>query len=119
MALHFKKRPKLKYRNEPTEIDGHKFASKKEGARYAVLKLREQMGEIKGLKLQPKYWFPIYGVELEYQSKRRVVYIADFSYWNMKKQALIVEDVKGVQTPMFKLKWALMKACHDIEVKIT
>jgi len=113
-------RMKRKYKNIPVEIDGHKFPSKKEGARYAVLKLRLHLGEISGLILQPKFTFMGSHGLITYKSGRVVTYIADFSYWeNGEPLEHVVEDAKGFQTPAFKLKWALMKACNGIEVKIT
>jgi hypothetical protein len=39
-----------KYRAQPVVIDGIRFASKKEGARYLELKLLERAGKIKNEK---------------------------------------------------------------------
>ena len=126
-----------KYRNKPTVVDGIRFDSLKESRRYQELKLLEKAGEILDLELQPRFKFPIWnglvGSEFEnlrYPSGREVVYVADFEYREKTKfnhPALnrefkftrIVEDCKGFPTPVFKLKAALMKAVHGIEVKIT
>ena len=80
-----------KYRNKPVYIDGIRFASKAEGRRYVELKLLQQSGKICHLILQPKFKFPM-GFK----------YIADFHYHEKGKD--IVEDVKGMETDVFKLK---------------
>lgn len=99
-----------KYHAVQTEVDGIKFASKKEAKRYGELKLMEKAGVISGLTLQPVYKFPA----LEYPEK----YVADFEYQENGK--LVVEDVKGLKKSaaytIFKIKKALMKHFHGIEV---
>ena len=85
-------RPYNKYHNHPTIISGIRFSSKREAARYQVLKLLERHKEIKNLKLQPIFKFPT-----------GFSYRADFSYFDNKGK-FIVEDVKGIQTDVFKLK---------------
>lgn len=44
-----------KYKNIKVMVDGIKFDSKAEARRYAELKLMEDTGHIKELKLQPKF----------------------------------------------------------------
>lgn len=99
-----------KYHAKKCEIDGIKFASKMEGARYVELKLLEQAGEIKDLKLQVSYPIIVNGYKI-------CKYIADFVYKENGK--IIVEDKKGVLTPAFRLKQKLMRAVHNIEIRIT
>lgn len=99
-----------KYGNIKTTIDGITFDSKAEARRYQELKLLEKAGEINTLKLQP-----IFPLVVNNQSVG--TYIADFSYTN-RDGSLVVEDVKGVRTAVFNLKARLMKAIHNIEVKI-
>ena len=120
-----------KYHNIPTIVDGIRFASKKEARRYQELKLLEKAGEITMLELQPKFTFPVYNEfssgPIKYSSGRKIIYVADFSYRELHKTdgifsdwyEDIIEDVKGVQTPVFKLKAALMLAVHGIKVRIT
>jgi len=98
---------KSKYKAQPVVIDGVRFASKKEGARYLQLKLLEKSGHIKNLELQPRYDFIINGVNCGY-------YKADFRYF--KDQKRIVEDVKGVRTPVYALKCKLVKALYNVEI---
>lgn len=99
-----------KYRNKPAEIDGIRFASMAESRRYGELKLLERAGEISDLKLQPRYRLQVNGFKI-------ADYVADFSYLDKKnKFAIVVEDVKGVRTPVYLLKKKLLKACHGLDV---
>jgi hypothetical protein len=43
-------------------------------------------------------------------------YIADLVYWRTGKPKEIVEDVKGVRTPEYKIKKKLMKAIYGIDI---
>lgn len=99
-----------KYHNSKTVIDGIRFDSKKEANRYMELKLLERAGVIKELRRQVPYVLinrSRYG--------RAIKYVADFVYYEDDK--LIVEDVKGVRTPVYRLKKRLMAEVHGIEVK--
>ena len=98
---------KSKYGAVKVVIDGIKFDSKAEGRRYKNLKLLERAGEISELELQPRYDFVINGVKCGF-------YKADFRY--IEKGKLIVEDVKGMKTPVYNLKKKLVKAIHGIEI---
>ncbi len=108
---------KRKYRNHPTQVDGIRFASKAEAKRYQELLWLERGGEITELKLQPKYTLEMCGTKI-------CDYIADFEYLEkpsgrMKCYQLITEDVKGVETPVFKLKARMFKALYGREIRIT
>lgn len=97
-----------KYGAQPVVIDGHRFASKREGARYRLLKAREAAGEIEGLELQPRYPLVVNGEEVG-------TYVGDFRY--RENGVLVVDDAKGVQTPVYRLKKRLMKALYGIDVR--
>lgn len=45
-------------------------------------------------------------------------YIADFMY-NDRNGQLIVEDAKGVKTPVYRLKRRMMAEIYNIEIKET
>ena len=95
-----------KYHNKPTIVDGIRFASMGEANRYKTLKILEQRGDITDLKLQPVFKFQM-----------RFSYRADFEYIFQGRK--IVEDFKGMETDVFKLK----KKCFEyfypnIELKI-
>jgi len=90
-----------KYGNKKTIVDGITFDSKKESERYLVLKDMLKNKEITELQLQPKF---LLQDSFKYKNKieRNIYYIADFSY--KKDGKLIVEDVKGKKTDVYKLK---------------
>ena len=99
-----------KYRSRKTVVDGITFHSKKEAARYSELKLLEKAGVIKGLHLQPRFKIKIGGIQLRFDSGRKVTYIADFQYLDVEADTFVVEDVKGYRTRDYKLKKAMMRA---------
>jgi hypothetical protein len=100
-----------KYGAIPTEVDGIRFASKAEARRYAELKLMESAGVIDRLTLQPRYKLVVDGELIG-------TYVADFRYLDLEHERFVVEDVKGVETPVFKLKRKLVKALHGIDIRI-
>ena len=98
-----------KYRNVAIKIDDIRFASKKEAARYQQLKLLERAGNISGLELQKSFTLvPKQG------GLRAVTYRADFCYQYNGHQ--VVEDVKGILTPVYVIKRALMFERHGIRI---
>lgn len=100
-----------KYRATACQIDGIRFASQKEGRRYAELKLMLKSRLIADLKLQPK-------IDLCIAPYGKVCsYIADFFY--TEKGQPVYEDVKGFKTPIYKLKKKLVKALLNIEIRET
>ena len=103
---------KSKYNAVKTEIDGIKFDSKHEASRYRELRVLEQAGEITNLRLQVPF-------ELIPKSKygMPIRYVADFVY--NENDQLIVEDAKGVKTPIYKLKKRMMAEKYGIEIKET
>ncbi len=98
-----------KYRNVPTEVDGIRFASKREARRYGDLKLLERAGEICQLKLQPRYPLAVNGVHV-------CTYVADFEYRETKTGRYVSEDAKGVRTRDFINKAKLFHAIYGREV---
>jgi hypothetical protein len=92
-----------KYRNVKTEVDGIVFDSKKEARRYGELTTLQAAGEISRLMLQPKFDIIVNGVKVTY-------YKADFAYFN--KDERVIEDVKGVKTPVYRLKKKLVEALY-------
>ncbi len=91
-----------KYGNHKVVVDGISFASKAEAKRYGELKLLERAGEITKLELQPK--FALVGIG----ATKICQYRADFSYQNTNGP-LVVEDVKGCRTPVYRLKAKLFR----------
>lgn len=100
-----------KYRAVRTELDGVVFASKKEARRYGELRLMQMAKLISSLELQPRFPITLNGNHI-------CDYVADFSYYE-KSGKLVVEDAKGVRTPMYRLKKKMVKAQYGIEVRET
>lgn len=94
---------KSKFSAEKTSIDGHTFDSKKEANYYSELKIREKAGEITNLKLQPRYLLQD-GFAYNGKSYRKIEYIADFEYFDISKNSIVVVDVKGYKTNVYQLK---------------
>lgn len=92
-----------KYRNQKVIVDGHPFDSKKEARRYKELKLLERAGKIKDLELQPQFEL-IPTIRTETETLYKVSYYADFRYTDTKTGGVVVEDVKGYKTEVYKLK---------------
>lgn len=107
-----------KYRAVATTLDGVRFHSKREAARYAELRLLEKAGEIKELELQPK--FPLYVCRRQNgELIQFAIYQADFRYREGKDGVLIVEDVKGVRTQAFSLKKRAFEAQYGMALRLT
>lgn len=100
-----------KYHNIKVSVDGYTFDSIAESRRYEQLKLLERAKAITDLKRQVKF-------VLIDKSKygREVSYIADFTYYEQNR--LVVEDVKGIKTDIFKLKARLFAERYGFEIKI-
>lgn len=95
-----------KYRSQRT--DG--YASKREARRASELELLERLGEIRGLQKQVSFeLIPAQAGE------RAVRYIADFVYERQGTQ--VVEDAKGMKTPVYRLKRRLMKHLLGITIE--
>lgn len=69
------------------------------------MQLLERAGEISSLMRQVAFELVPASPP---QFKRPVKYIADFTYIDEKENHLVVEDVKGVRTPLYNLKKRLM-----------
>ena len=105
-----------KYGNKKVLINGIKFDSKKEANRYYELLLLQKSGEISNLELQPKFLLQE-GFKKNGKTYRKIEYIADFKY--IENGKIIVEDVKGFSTEVFKLKNKLFEYKYPkLELKL-
>ena len=104
----FQRQVARKYSNTPVVVDGYRFASKAEAKRYGELKLLEKAGKISGLTLQPRYKLEVHGMKI-------CDYVGDFYYFT-KTSHQVAEDVKGIRTPVYRLKKKLMKAIYGIDI---
>lgn len=110
----------LKYRNKITEVDGIKFHSKMEANRWRELLLLKKAGEVLNLKRQVNFNLVVEGVTVGR-------YIADFVYDEVVSipscgasfitSVLVIEDIKGVETDLFKLKWKLLYATYRYAIE--
>jgi hypothetical protein len=100
---------KSKYGSKKTELDGIVFDSAKEAKRYIELRYLLKAGEIKYLERQVEF-------ELNEGGTHSLIYLADFVY-ETKDGKMIVEDVKGFRTRVYKKKRKLMLEVHGIEIK--
>lgn len=101
-----------KYRAIKTTVDGITFDSKREANRYGTLKMMEKSGIITHLQLQPQFDCFVNQVKV-------CTYKADFQYimpngrgLQGQEGCMVVEDVKGFATPIYKLKKKLVEACY-------
>lgn len=106
-----------KYHAVPTVIDNIRFASKAEARRYQELKMLEKAGKVRNLKLQPKYplvFSPGAGRDVANVGS----YIADFWYLAVERgvERPVIEDVKGVKTPVYRLKKKMVEAIYGIQI---
>jgi hypothetical protein len=99
-----------KYGNKPTEVEGITFHSKAEASRYSELRLLEKAGAIVALTVQPRWPLTVNGYRVG-------TYVGDFAYSDVVSGRFIVEDVKGMRLPLYKLKAKLMLACHGIVIE--
>lgn len=105
-----------KYRNKRVQIDRYVFDSIAEGRRYRELALLEKAGKISNLELQPRFLLQD-SFRKNGKTYRKIEYIADFKY--IENGKTIVEDVKGIQTDVFKLKHKLFeKKYPELELRI-
>ena len=105
-----------KYRNKKTQVDMYVFDSIAESRRYKELALLEKAGEISELTLQPKFLLQE-SFKKNGKTYRKIEYIADFMY--KEKGKIVIEDVKGKETEVFKLKRKLFEYRYpDFELKI-
>jgi hypothetical protein len=108
-----KPKKKSKYRNTKVEIDGFKFDSKAEAARYRELLIMQKAGLISNLELQVPFILAP-GCVLDGRKKPPLKYIADFVY--DENGCAVICDVKGKITPLYRVKKHLMKTVLGLEI---
>ena len=99
-----------KYRAIKTEYGGNKFHSKKEANYCKTLELlKNAKGTQKVLKyeLQPRFDIVVNNVKIAF-------YKADFKVFYSDRIEII--DVKGIKTPVYKLKKRLVEAIFKISI---
>jgi len=99
-----------KYSNKKVNLDGYTFDSKIEARRYGELKLLSGAGKIVSLEVHPEYL-------ITHRRKDICRVILDFKYWESYGTQK-VEDVKGVDTAISRLKRKLVEAQYGIKVDL-
>jgi hypothetical protein len=107
-----------KYRNKRVEAHGHTFDSKREARRYGELLILQGAGEISDLERQVK--IPLHGRDgpILTPTGRQMHYVADFRYVDADSGRVVIEDSKGMETDVFKLKRAIL-AAQGVEVVLS
>jgi hypothetical protein len=111
------KRPS-KYRNVKTVVDGLKFDSKREAARWSQLQLWSRTGGITDLNRQVPFILAP-SVVIGGRKRPALKYVADFTYVDSISRQMVIEDVKGKITEGYRIKRHLMavKGYQIVEVK--
>ena len=93
-----------KFRAKPQELDGIKFASKKEAKRYLELKMLQASGDVLFFLRQ-----------VPFHLQGGVKYVADFLvFWSNGE--VTIEDVKGLKTPMYNTKKKQVEVAYPITI---
>jgi hypothetical protein len=97
-------KPKHKYKAQRTECqEGHSHPSKAEAKRCDELHLLQKAGQIHRLEREPSFPVSINGIKV-------FTYRADFSYFTEHER--VIEDVKGMVTPIYRLKKKAVEAYY-------
>jgi hypothetical protein len=99
---------KSKFKNRKCIANGITFPSIHEAKRYIVLFYKQSAGEIFKLQVQVPFKIIVNGEKV-------CTYKADFVYFN-KAGTRIVEDAKGMKTPIYNLKKRLLFVAHGITI---
>jgi dsDNA-binding SOS-regulon protein len=93
-----------KFKAIPTELDGIKFASKKEAKRYRELEMLKKADALLFFLRQ-----------VPFHLSGNVKYVCDFlCFW--KDGTVTIEDVKGIKTPIYVLKKKQVEATYPIKI---
>jgi hypothetical protein len=102
-AHHCPKKQFRKFKNHLVIIDHLKFDSLREAQKYSQRCFLAAQRIIKDLQIHPSFELCVNGTKI-------CKYVSDFAYTYNGKQ--IVEDIKGVETPAFKIKAKLFRALY-------
>jgi len=103
--------PRNKFGAKITTVDGIRFDSLKEAARWQELRLLERAGEIRNLRRQIA--IPLQGANgpLRTKTGRAMKLTVDFAYQDKRLDwAEVLEDAKGMRTRDFDVRLAVAEA---------
>ena len=75
----------------------------------------QDAGLIRNLELQKKFVLQS-SFKLNGKTRQKIVYIADFYYFDIKNGKWVVVDVKGFKTEVYKIKKKLFEYKYEIEI---
>lgn len=101
-----------KFNAEPTDVDGFRFASQREAGRYVTLAIEQRVGDIRGLEIQPQFALHVHRPDGVLVCIGR--YVADFAYERNGQR--VIEDAKGMRTPLYTWKRNHVTAEYGITV---
>lgn len=106
-----------KYRNEPCEVGGEKYRSKREMRRHQELLLLQRAGLISDLRREVPFELVPTQRRPDGKAERAATYVGDYVYVEGGKT--VVEDVKSkpTMTKEYVLKRKLMLLVHGIAIK--
>lgn len=108
----------MKYHNKPCQVGAEKYRSQREAKRHQDLLLLQRAGHIAGLTREvPFVIAPAVRIEGEKRARPAVRYVADFLYSDARTGRIVVEDAKGMQTPVYRLKKHLLATVYNIHVR--
>lgn len=109
-----------KFNARKTKRDGYIFDSQWEADRYSELRLLEMAGEIEHLEVKPpKYVLLDAFTNQEGIKRRAITYQPDFRYFDCDLGQVIVEDAKGVETEVFKIKRKLFEGFYEMILRVS
>lgn len=109
-----------KYNAQPIEVDGERFDSTAEMARWGELQMLERAGYISGLRRQVRYVLQEKAPRGRFRKHavRAITYTVDFQYTEAGR--LIAEDFKGYNTDASRLRQKLfVRRYPDIVLRLT
>lgn len=108
-----------KYGARKTVVDGITFDSAREARRWGELSALRLAHKIECVSRQHVYEIaPSVHIEGEKRKRPAVRYRADFVYLDLSTMKWVVEDVKGFDTPVSRLKRHLVKSVLGIDVRV-
>lgn len=121
-----------KYHNQPVDVNGIHFDSRKEANRYMELMALQKAGKIRNLKLQAQYTLQESYITETGERVRAIRYVADFAYDRRHMEASkdkggnydspiwvpVVEDVKSkaTRTAKYEMKKKLLRERFGLSI---
>lgn len=99
-------------------IDGERYASLREARRHRELLQLERAGRVANLRREvPFALAPPVRLDGEKRAKPALRYVADFVYIDTATGAQVIEDAKGMQTQVYRIKKHLMATVHGLQIR--